>query len=365
MPSKISYENYEYALNRTVKNTKYYRCARFSGTKCTARLIVKEDNIKKSGQHNCKVNELKSNLSEQTQAMVTVAKYAAMPNMTSSKIYTHVVAGISAEAQGGPVFIPSKRQIREEVKQFRQVNNTKTEEVLNGEIALTEQGLRFCRRHWRGDLLGKDHQVIIWASEEGLSVLRQQGQVFIDGTFRIVPIAFFQCVVIMAFDPTTNLFIPCAWSLLTGKFEHIYWILLQEMIGLLDWNWKPRSIVTDYEKGLITAIQQQFSSSTIVGCFFHFKQALARKLKKIGISQEEIRLHLWKFDFMTVIAKEDINIGLDFISRILPKASKWEEFLKYFKTTWIERFGPALWNVSECSQLNLVGRTNNALERYN
>jgi hypothetical protein len=48
-----------------------------------------------------------------------------------------------------------------------------------------------------------------------------------------------------------------------------------------------------------------------------------------------------------------------------PKTKGWVEFIEYFKKTWIERFDSSLWNVSECFQLNLVGRTNNALERYN
>ncbi|KAF0990241.1 hypothetical protein HZS_5419, partial [Henneguya salminicola] len=60
---------------------------------------------------------------------------------------------------------------------------------------------------------GDFHRIIFWASDEGLSILRQQG---------VVPSALSQCVVIMAFDASSNLTISSVWCLTTGKNEHIY-----------------------------------------------------------------------------------------------------------------------------------------------
>ncbi|KAF1739996.1 hypothetical protein MXB_4823 [Myxobolus squamalis] len=66
------------------------------------------------------------------------------------------------------------------------------------------------------------YRMIILPSDEEISTLRLQGQVYIDGTFGVVPSTFSQCVIIMVFDALSNLTIPCIWYLTTGKNEHIY-----------------------------------------------------------------------------------------------------------------------------------------------
>ncbi|KAF0987250.1 hypothetical protein HZS_4401 [Henneguya salminicola] len=38
----------------------------------------------------------------------------------------------------------------------------------------------------------------------------------------------------------------------------------------------PKYITTDFEKGLIKAINYEFPESKIIGCYFHFKQKLIK-----------------------------------------------------------------------------------------
>ncbi|KAF0990258.1 hypothetical protein HZS_3559 [Henneguya salminicola] len=106
-----------------------------------------------------------------------------------------------------------------------------------------------------GRFNGDFHRIMSWTSGEGLFILRQQGQVYIDGTFRVVPSTFFPCVVIMAFDASSNWTIPCVWCLTTGKNEHIYCEILHNIFILLNYDWMPVICVIDFEMALLKAVK--------------------------------------------------------------------------------------------------------------
>ncbi|KAF1741279.1 hypothetical protein MXB_3612 [Myxobolus squamalis] len=81
------------------------------------------------------------------------------------------------------------------------------------------------RKSYMGERFNRDFpRIITWASDEELSILRQQGQVHIDGTLR--------CAVITVVDVSSNLTIPCVWCLTTGKNEHIYCEILHSIFIL-------------------------------------------------------------------------------------------------------------------------------------
>ena len=67
------------------------------------------------------------------------------------------------------------------------------------------------RRNLEGDIDGVYSKIIIWASDELLSVLRTDCQIFVDGTFRVVPNGFNQCLIVMGYDLSTNEYVPFVW----------------------------------------------------------------------------------------------------------------------------------------------------------
>ena len=52
-----------------------------------------------------------------------------------------------------------------------------------------------------------------------------------------------------------------------------------------------------------------FPEATLIGCLFHFKQALRRKMIKLGIPEEEVKFVMQKgvIDLITVIPVEHLN----------------------------------------------------------
>ena len=64
-------------------------------------------------------------------------------------------------------------------------------------------------------------------------IMRQpQVQLFIDGTFRIVPVPFYQCLVIMAHDHGNSIYVPLMYVLMSGKTEWLYRQSLQMCIQI-------------------------------------------------------------------------------------------------------------------------------------
>ncbi|KAF0991570.1 hypothetical protein HZS_1783 [Henneguya salminicola] len=84
----------------------------------------------------------------------------------------------------------------------------------------------------------------IWATTttQSLSLLRHNGDIFVDGTFRTTPNPFKQCLIIMVFDNAGDLYILCVFGLVTGKNEHLSCEFLHQVIMLLEYNWMPKII---------------------------------------------------------------------------------------------------------------------------
>jgi hypothetical protein len=153
---------------------------------------------------------------------------------------------------------------------------------------------------------------------------------------------------------------------MSGRSEFLYWILFQEIQSLIDWKWYPKTIIVDFEMALLKAVRGQFKESRVVGCFFHYMQAIIRKMKKCKINDLDINLFSYLFKIPTIINPKYINLVMKFIKEKIPAGNvQWDDFMKYFETTWLKKYGIELWNIYWQNDEGSILRTNNALERYN
>ena len=53
--------------------------------------------------------------------------------------------------------------------------------------------------------------------------------------------------------------------------------------------------MTDYEKGLRSAVKKSFPVSPILGCFYLYIKAIFNKCKKLGLIKKNIFLKILKF----------------------------------------------------------------------
>ena len=80
--------------------------------------------------------------------------------------------------------------------------------------------------------------------------------------------------------------LPLVYGLIPGKTQVLYSDFLTELDSFGGFEFDPQSVLSDFEKGFHNAILSVWPSATIRGCYFHFKQALFRKLQSFDLFPE-------------------------------------------------------------------------------
>jgi hypothetical protein len=224
--------------------------------------------------------------------------------------------------------------------------------------------------------LGNSLQKIIGWGHPDLIHLLKYGEVntFIDCTFSCVPKGFEQCLIIMVHDRSTSLYVPVFYVLLQSKLENTYFHALQLCISSADWKFLAKTVTCDFEQALLNAVEANFPAVPIVGCVFHWKQALRRKLLARGIPRDIVSNLMGSDGLINILTHcpiEEIEIkAIPYIRHHFNEGDykdSFDSFWKYFLDTWMKMFKPQHWNVNAFTEGtdDVINRTNNPLERFN
>jgi hypothetical protein len=219
----------------------------------------------------------------------------------------------------------------------------------------------------------KLHNLLMWAHPDLMTILRRHStSIYIDCTFRCVPKPYSQCLIIMVYDDETDIYVPVVYFLLDNKCQWTYWHALHFVLVETETKFYLSTITSDFEISLLNAIKEQLPNTHRIGCLFHFKQALRRRMRKLHIPDTEIKRAMQKgsIDLLTIVKKEEVNDKIEHFRKRFAKGEtkqKWNEFFAYFKDTWMIKYHFNLWNVSklEGGNVRICNRTNNALESFN
>ncbi|KAG3032222.1 hypothetical protein PC121_g4092 [Phytophthora cactorum] len=174
-------------------------------------------------------------------------------------------------------------------------------------------------------------------------------------------------------DPGVGVYVPATYVLMDSKQQDAYWNALNYVIVQTGRPLEPATVTCDFEHGLMNAITEQFPLVKIVGCLFHWKQALRRKMVELRIARPQISavLRPGVIDVLTIIPVDQIaDKGIHFVRAQMDETgnkTKWDAFWRYFRKTWMKSYGAGLWNVNSMTEsgIDLQNRTNNPLEGYN
>ncbi len=106
------------------------------------------------------------------------------------------------------------------------------------------------------------------------------------------------------------------------------------------------SVMHDFEKALINSCERWFACDYHLGCFFHWKQAIRKKMVEMKFDFDIISGILPMMDFLTVVPKTDIRNGIEYIRDRVLKEKRYkkqvridfERFLdEYFIPFWTQR----------------------------
>ena len=193
---------------------------------------------------------------------------------------------------------------------------------------------------------GEFERYVGWAHPEMILQLRQKNlHLFIDSTYYCVPKGFYQCLVLMFYSEIYDMYLPAFYVLMTGKKENLYTHVLSQIVGACNWGLYERSITCDYEQALLNAINTTWTKPEIIGCLFHWKQALRRKLIDLEISKDLVK-ELMDSDglinILTVVSPEEIPTKtIPYIREKFPEEgykSSFDKFWAYFLKTWMTTY---------------------------
>lgn len=124
--------------------------------------------------------------------------------------------------------------------------------------------------------------------------------------------------------------------------------------------------MSDFERSLLNAIKEEFSSSKIQGCFFHFVKALWQKSKKLDLTKSK---HI-KTTKILVFASKLYPLILDdnkntYINNLYEYANslggEYNNFVKYFKKNWENS---NFLNFDHLTTGEIINRNNNYCESF-
>lgn len=171
-----------------------------------------------------------------------------------------------------------------------------------------------------GDNGNYDDRILLFSTEKSLNVLRNSDHWFSDGTFSSCPNLFGKLYTIHAVY--SGEIISLLYVLLPDKKEATYNKMFQAL-KFLKFDLCPKSFTTDFEKAAMNSIKNEFPSTEIHGCFFHFSQAVWRKIQNYGLTIKYI---------------VDVNFALQVRKLIALAFIPIDKVVNYFEVLWESDF---------------------------
>lgn len=260
--------------------------------------------------------------------------------------------------------LPGKQKLYAEIDYARQVSNDRLfETLLDDNLNMLKNGEKFIECIWTGLIDNTYEKIIIWSVKPFVTKMNRVTQIFVDGTFKITPVGFYQFVTIMYYCEITNMYLPCMFFLLTGKTESIYNMAFS-LVRTTFSNWKSLKYITcDFEKALMNSLFNSFSGTELVGCFFHFKQANYRQLQKLKIPFDEINRFLPQLNNLLLVPRNEVaNVFEFYETNGNFNSPQWKSYWKYLYDTWCVQYCHETWTMEGREG---IFHTNNGLERFN
>lgn len=232
--------------------------------------------------------------------------------------------------------VPSFNQIKSSIYRRRnKLNEVQKMSYLNDIVNAVEIPMPFSK-FMLADYNDEDEgvRIIIFATKEARTLLREKNIFFADGTFKICPVPFTEVYTIHAdlesSEDTINV-MPLIYALLSHKTKTAYTTLFS-LIKTQIPDWKPPTFITDFEEAAIQAIADVFPNADHQGCYYHFSNKLWRKSKQLGIKDKRKKRIVSLCSVLPLLPEERVMEGWEYVkSQVLDFSdrSDLDKFMKY------------------------------------
>ncbi|KAM0733653.1 hypothetical protein ACS0PU_013202 [Formica fusca] len=219
-----------------------------------------------------------------------------------------------------------------------------------------------CKDIYKGNVIAEDGSMgLLFSSNELLNGLNESAELFVDGTFSIVPrkpniVQLYTIHIRYMNTGIATVFVLCESR--TKVLYRAIWEKVIKLAPMLQNNVK--FIMVDYEKAAIAILHEFFPGAAIHGCWFHFNQSILRKWRQLGLTNAPKTLismamsiplipHIRFEEAFTILQRIADNICDDYPAVL--------QYMSYMRNTWL--------NISEkVSVYNCPVRTNNLVESF-
>ncbi|XP_057326909.1 uncharacterized protein LOC130668578 [Microplitis mediator] len=367
LPFKV-FEGYSYCCYKTVKDTSYLRCCERRSLRCDAHGKFQNGQIFLTTNHNHEGEpklELYYNFQKALYYASISQPYQSLRLIYDNLSVIHYEAAIKYTwAKMQPMMTSWRRSNR---LPHPPIPNDLLHYVTLLRMPQWDHLLRYSQGHLSVSALhAPDGGIIIIFFDLNFLASIITTTLFMDATFKMTPKKpkVYQFFTIMAL--INNKALPICWMLMSKKSASAYKTGLSYFKNHGAPHIQPQTIMSDFEASLDVAIKDQFPATLHTGCYFHFCQALIKRLKKLGL----LRLvSTWKYGqiiirklmALALLPPNDALQGYNWLITNIPEDIYilLHEFFLYFYNQWIVRTPPTLWSVHGHEQ-----RTNNFSESY-
>ena len=220
--------------------------------------------------------------------------------------------------------------------------------------------------YFKKDISVNGNHHLLSATDKMIDILSHAKHWFIDATFKVVWCPFTQLLSIHAFIKPDNCLkqVPLMFVVMSGKHKKDYRKVFKAVRNLLP-NIVVHTETLDFEAAMWQAIQAVFPGVAILGCYFHWAQAVWRKTQEFGlqvayISDDKTHKYIQKLLSLPYLPAEHITT---IFTALQQKATTkpLRQLTEYIQTTWINI---TIWPVTSWSVFGHYTRTNNDLEGW-
>ncbi|CAF1166798.1 unnamed protein product [Adineta ricciae] len=230
-------------------------------------------------------------------------------------------------------------------------------------VALNGERFLLADHVWHADA-GISKRIVIFATDEQLKFLFKCTHILMDGTFSTSPKHFTQVYSIHGLKYKQSFL--CVIVLMTERkafsYKHMFRVLRSNAVRL-QLGFEPTKITTDFESALINVIKAEFPNAQHKGCYFHYTNAIHRRIQTLGLStvyktEHDARSSARKLMALALLPLNQVKLAFDDIVEGAPDSI--DDLIDYFRDYWMKNMNLSLWNVAD-----LDVRTNNHVEGWN
>ncbi|XP_011876392.1 PREDICTED: uncharacterized protein LOC105566750, partial [Vollenhovia emeryi] len=308
-----------------------YRCAKRRTTSCRAVLIQENETFILESSHNHSSEPYVFDILNLKTEMIRICKETA----TSKK---EIFDSVCRKNPKAATYLSYNSMINILSKERLKMRPPLPANVCDLDSLL--QDYKAVQSIYKGCVISEDNKYsYIFTSNKLLKILENSSEIFIDGTFSVVPRVPNFAQLFSVHVRYMNKGIAVLFILCEARTQLVYKSIWKKVIQLApDLQSNLRFIMCDYERASMNAVHEQFPHASLRGCWFHYYQAVLKKWKRLGLLKAPHKIVSMAMT-LALAPPEMFSEGLNLMQIIADE--EYDNYpnamllMKYMRSTWL------------------------------